>query len=202
MAKTVATILLLLAGATKMSGSQDHTGHQVNLARDGLERSLAEYEVPDVTLIDPEGRRVALRELIDTARPVMLEFIFATCTTICPVMSAGFSHLQGTLGEESERVSLISITIDPEHDSPEIMRAYLRRYKAKPGWSFLTGSRADIDSVLTAFDAYVSNKMLHEPVTLLRRPASREWLRINGLLSGKELMEEYRMLIAEPSETH
>ena len=141
--------------------------------------------------------QVKLDEFMDSDRPVLVDFIFGTCTTICPVMSAGYSNLQRKLGEESEQVRLVSISIDPEHDTPEVMKSYLQRYRAKPGWDFLTGSRADIDKVMRAFDAYVPDKMSHRPVMFLRAPGEKEWIRIYGLVSTRELMEEYRQLLED-----
>ncbi|RMG95362.1 MAG: SCO family protein [Candidatus Dadabacteria bacterium] len=156
-------------------------------------RSVHAYEVPDVTLVDQDGREVRLLELIGEGRPVLVDFIYATCTTICPVLSAGFANFQKKMGEDCP--TLISITIDPEHDTPEEMTAYLRRYGAKPGWFFLTGSRPDIDRVMKAFQAYVPNKMSHLPVTFLRVPATGEWVRIDGLVSTSVLLKEYRKVM-------
>jgi len=75
------------------------------------------------------------------------------------------------------------------------MKDYLKKYHAKPGWDFLTGSRGDIDQVMRAFDAYISNKMYHFPLTIIRSPRDGKWIRINGLMSSSELMAEYRKVI-------
>ena len=75
------------------------------------------------------------------------------------------------------------------------MRKYLERYRAKPGWDFLTGTREDINRVMRAFDAYVPNKMAHYPLTLLHAPQAERWVRIYGLIGGSELMDEYRKLL-------
>jgi len=74
------------------------------------------------------------------------------------------------------------------------MKDYLKRFRAKPGWDFLTGSREDIDRVMRAFNAYVPNKMSHYPLTLLKVPGSDQWVRIYGLVSTSVLMNEYRMI--------
>ena len=153
------------------------------------------YKVPDVTLINQNGENVDLKELLNSDKTVVLEFIFTTCTTICPVLSAGFSNLQEELGQDSENVQMVSITIDPEHDTPDALKEYSERYKAGEGWDFLTGSRKDIDSVMRAFDAFVSNKMSHLPLTFLHSPGKPEWVRILGILSASELVtESYAML--------
>lgn len=158
-------------------------------------RTVENYVVPDVTLIDQDGRHVRLRELTEGGGPVLVDFIYGTCTTICPVLSAGFSSLQRRLQAEGKSARLISVSIDPEYDTPEITKAYLARYKALPGWEFLTGTREQIDLVMRAFDAYVSNKMSHYPVTFLRQPDGK-WVRIYGLIGTRELLAEYGKVAA------
>ncbi len=153
-------------------------------------RTVVTVDVPDVTLIDQEGRRVSFREAMLGDRPVFVEFIFATCTTICPVLSAGFASVQRKLGDGREQVLLVSITIDPEHDGPEEMRAYLDRYGAKSGWDFFTGSRKDIEQVMRGFDAFIPDKMSHRPLTFIHAPGETEWVRIEGFAGSRDLMEE------------
>lgn len=153
-------------------------------------RTVAAIEVPDVTLVDEYGDLIELRERVLGDKPVYVEFVFATCTTICPIMSAGFSSMQRKLAPETEQVVLLSITIDPEHDNPEMLMKYLKRYRAQPGWSFLTGSRDDIDQVMRAFGAYVADKMSHRPLTFFREPADGSWVRLAGFPGTADLMAE------------
>jgi protein SCO1/2 len=161
------------------------------------QRSVENYEIPDVTLLSQDRVQVHFREVVNSDKPVMLDFIFGTCTTICPVLSAGFSNLQRKLEDDSRQVQLVSISIDPEHDTPEVMKKYLARYRAKPGWDFLTGSRGDIDAVMRAFDAFVPDKMSHQPLTFVKGPDDDQWIRIDGLISTRALMEEYQQLLGE-----
>ena len=156
-------------------------------------RTIERYDVPAVTLVNQDGRKVDLRALLlESDKSVLVDFIYGTCTTICPILSVGFSNFQKRLGEESAGVRLVSISIDPDHDTPEIMKEYLERYESRPGWDFLTGKREDIVAVMRAFDAYVPNKMSHYPLTILRAPDADHWVRIYGLLGTTDLMAEYR----------
>lgn len=180
-------VVLLLAGAFSLPPA-------FAAPKQSYRRTVEKYTVPDVTLVNQDGRKVRLVSLINSGKPVMLDFIYGTCTTICPVLSAGFTNLQNRLGQDSAKVQLISITIDPEYDTPAVMKDYLKRFRAKPGWDFLTGSREDIDRVMRAFDAYVPNKMAHYPLTLLRAPKGEQWVRIYGMVGMSVLMEEYRQL--------
>jgi protein SCO1/2 len=158
-------------------------------------RSIEKYQVPDVTLVNQDGKRINLQTYLDADQPVILDFIYGTCTTICPVLSIGFSHFQKKLGPEADKVRLVSISIDPDNDTPQVMKEYLQRYNAREGWDFLTGKRDDIIMVMKAFDAYVINKMNHYPLTILRGPGDKDWIRINELLSTSDLMKEYKLLL-------
>ncbi len=165
-------------------------GSQAGAADKPYARTIESYDIPDVVLVNQDGVKVRLRELLQTNKPVAMDFIFGTCTTICPILSTSFINLQNKLGPDSQKIRLVSITIDPEHDSPRVMKEYLKRYRAKPGWDFLTGSRADIDRVMHAFDAYVPNKMSHIPLTLIHSPGDGTWIRIFGLMGSSEFMSE------------
>lgn len=169
----------------------------VNAAGSKYKRTVERYTIPDVTLINQEGKPVRLKSIIDTNRPVVVDFIYGTCTTICPVLSAGYANLQNKIGSTVNAPRLISITIDPEHDSPQVMKEYLKRYRAKPGWEFLTGSRQDIDKVMRAFNAYIPDKMSHYPLNLIWSPRDNSWVRLFGIMSSREFLEEYLTVVTK-----
>lgn len=175
------------------SGAEE-SRKETGQSREGYERSVASYYVPNVTLLNQDGEMIGLRSLTASGKPVIMDFIFTTCTTICPVLSAGLSNLRSELGESASRVQIISITIDPEHDRPERLKEYGSRFDAGEGWTFLTGSREDIGKVLKAFDAFIVDKMSHEPLYILRGPNSDEWVRIKGLVGLSDLMREFRRI--------
>ena len=189
--------VLLLAGGMAMAQDppMDHSHHAAAMATPSpFQRSQHEYAVPEVTLRDQTGRPVPLSELQGASGPLALNFIFTTCTTICPVMTATFSQMRRDLGEEAGRVRLVSITIDPEHDTPAVLAEYAKRFDAAPGWSFLTGSPQDVERVLRAFDVWTGSKTSHRPITLLRRSGGHEWVRLEGLGSGAALADQVRMV--------
>lgn len=145
------------------------------------------YNIPDVTLLDHDARPIPLRTLLSSKDAIVLDFFFASCSTVCPVLSAAFVYLQDHRPEK-RNVTLVSIAIDPEHDTPEVLRDYRARHHAREGWTLLTGTKEDIVAVMKAFDAYVENKMSHRPLNFLWEPKSQDWLRVEGPLSGKELV--------------
>jgi protein SCO1/2 len=148
-------------------------------------------------LVDKDNNKIAIDEALATEEPVMLNFIFTTCTTICPVLSATFTQVQRELGDEAGQLRMISISIDPEYDTPERLRDYAVRFKAGPQWAFYTGTNDDIVTVQKAFDAYRGSKANHEPLTFLHVPGDPQWVRINGLASAGDVVREYRRLVAD-----
>ncbi len=175
----------------------EHQHHGHAMANDGYSRSVATYATPEVRLLDSEGNEVDLADSLDVAEPVMLNFIFTSCTTICPAMSATFSQVQAKLGEEGSSVRMVSISIDPEHDSPAQLGEYAKRFEAGPQWSLLTGSVEDSIAVQRAFNVYRGDKMNHQPVTFMRNGADQPWVRIDGFASADELLREYRQLVPD-----
>jgi len=165
------------------------------MGQTSYQRSEHAYDIPDLKLVDMDVKATSLLAELDAGKPVMVNFIFTTCTTICPVMTGIFAQVQGELGPEADNVRMISVSIDPEYDTPERLRDYAARFKAGPEWRFLTGDPANIVAVQRAFDVYRGNKMNHEPTTLLRRAAGEPWVRLDGIASAAEVAGEYHQLV-------
>lgn len=167
-------------------------------AKAGYKPSSQTYpEIPEVVLTDAEGNPVRLRELLAGGEPEMLNFIFTTCTTICPVMTKVFADVRTKLGHQADNLRMVSISIDPDNDTPARLKAYAQKFGADSHWTFLTGSVQDIAAVQRAFAAYDSDKMNHQPLTLLRTAPGTQWLRIDGFATPEQLVSEYRNALAQ-----
>jgi len=174
----------------------DHSHHGVAARGDSYRRSIHAYDaIPDVVLTDSYTRPVRLRELLMADEPVLLNFVFTTCTTICPVMTKVFADVRTRLGDDANSVRMVSISIDPEHDTPAQLKAYAHKFEAGERWTFLTGRVQDVAAVQRAFDSYDSDKMNHQPLTLLRGAPGKPWVRIDGFASPDELALEYRKVM-------
>jgi len=185
-------------GHTMRSMSGDsHAEHKKMLNDTGFDRSEHRYNVPPVSLTDTRGEAVKLPEVLASEKPVILNFIYSTCSTICPVMSATFAEVQKRLGAEAKNVRMISITIDPEHDTPNRLAEYADKLDAGPGWRFFTGDYNDVVSVQKAFDIYRGSKTNHIPATFLRSAPDNPWARLEGLPTAGEVVSEYRRLTAK-----
>jgi len=190
------------ASAEAEHGANPHAHHMMTMPdrHQAYQRSEARYRAPDVTLRDRQGRTMAMSELLAETRPIMLNFIFTSCTAVCPVMSATFAQVQSQLGEKRGDLRMVSISIDPEHDTPARLDEYAARFKADENWTFLTGRLADIVSLERAFGVYRGDKMNHSPSAFIRVAPGRPWVRIDGFTTAKVLIDEYRRERARLSE--
>jgi protein SCO1/2 len=103
---------------------------------------------PDVPLVTQEGKTVRFYADLVRDRFVVVNFVFTRCTKSCPLETANLARVQKLLGDRVGRdVFMYSISLDPEHDTPEVLAEYARKFHAGPGWLFLTGRRADVDLV-------------------------------------------------------
>jgi len=171
-----------------------HAQHRQMMNTVGYQRAIANYPVPSVKLLDAQANLVDIAELLNTDQPIAVNFIFTSCTTICPIMSATFAQAQRQLGVDAKQIMWVSISIDPEHDTPEKLRTYARQYGADSNWHFLTGELDNIISLQKSFAVFRGDKSNHAPTTLLRAGRDQPWVRLDGLTSSAELVHEYRQL--------
>jgi protein SCO1/2 len=178
--------------------AHDHThhNHDASALPKDVRRSELQVTVPELTLVRQDGAKVAFPRELDDGAPVLLTFIYTSCTTVCPVVSKVFSDLQPALGRDLERAKMVSISIDPEYDTPARLTEYARRFGANPRWQHYTGTVAASVAMQKAFNAYRGDKMSHTPVTFLRAAPGKAWVRYDGFASATLLAKEYKSLTA------
>ena len=124
----------------------------------------AKLSIPDVEVLDQNGKKRRFYSDLVKDRVVVINFMFTTCTKICPMSGANFSRLQNVLGERLGRnVFLISVTTDPETDAPEKLKAWGQKFKAKAGWTLITGEKETVDGLLRVLTGDGLNKGYHVP---------------------------------------
>ena len=157
----------------------------------GLRVSMVDYAVPEVWLVRDDDKKVLLAKELDDGRPLVLNFIYTTCPGICPMMSQVFSQFQSRLGADRDKVHMVSISIDPEQDTPARLREYAKRFSAGSQWRHYTGTVQASIAAQRAFNAYRGDKMNHDPLTLMRATPGKPWVRIDGFATPGDLLEQY-----------
>jgi protein SCO1/2 len=146
--------------------------------------------IPDLELLDQDGHTIHFYRDLVQGKVVAVNFIFTTCTTICPPLGATFARVQKELGERAGRdVRLISISVDPVTDTPERLKAWGAKFHAGPGWTFVTGAKPQIDELLRALGGAVARREDHSPVVLIGNDARGQWTRTYGLAKPSQLVQ-------------
>lgn len=160
------------------------------LPEKGVELVSTTIRIPDAMVLDQNGRQIKFYSDLVKDKTVAINFIFTTCTAICPTLTATFRRVQQELGESAGRdVHLISISVDPTTDVPERLKDYSSRFKAGAGWTFVTGSKSEIDELLRALGASSPNKNDHTPMALIGNDRTGYWTRTYGAASPTSLLK-------------
>jgi protein SCO1/2 len=184
--------LLLGLPAQAEHAAHDHAEHMKMLEHPAFSQSTHAYAIPEVALRDESGRSIALTKTLAEDKAVIVNFIYTSCTTICPVMTATMLQLQRSLAKGGPMPAFVSISVDPAFDSSEILKAYAAKYGAN--WTFLTGANGTVLSVLEHFDVWRGGKANHAAVTLMRPAGRKMWTRVDGLASAEQLAGVWKSL--------
>jgi len=167
MTRQIFTLLILLAGVFTTTQAQkpappaephDHS-HMSNTAESS---SPAQKYFTDVELINQDGKKVHFYSDVLKGKTVIVNAFFTSCTSVCPPMNRNMEKIQEALGDRVGRdVFLVSMTVDPETDTPARMKEYAKKFHAGPGWLFLTGKKENLDWALYKLGQYVENKDDH-----------------------------------------
>jgi protein SCO1 len=183
-------------GGTPESEAHDHGAHLAKAEASRVKRSVRHYVPAAVPMLRHDGKRVDFAKALDDGRPVLLNFVFTSCTAICPVMSQVYAEVIDKLGAHREQVNLVSVSIDPEYDTPARLEAYAQRFGGRRGaWSLYTGSARDSVAIQKSFGSYFGDKMNHTPVSLLRQAPGKPWVRLDGFASPGALLAELHAMM-------
>lgn len=142
----------------------------------------------DVELVTQDGQTVRLYSDVLKGKVVVINSFFSTCKGSCPVMLSSFAKIQETFSDRlGKDLRLISITVDPENDTPEVLAAYAEQWHARPGWLFLTGEKPNVDTALYKIGHYVENKESHSNVFIIGNVATGLWKKARGLGKAEQL---------------
>jgi protein SCO1 len=161
--------------------------------------SSSQKHIPDVNVIDQNGRSRHFYTDLVKGRVVAINFVYTTCTTICPPLGATFGRLQKSLGAHfGKDVFLISISVDPAVDTPERLRSWAAQFGGKPGWTLVTGDKMEINQLLKSLGSDVASPESHSPMVLVINDRTETWKRVYGLGDTAALTRSIEEVMAEP----
>ena len=152
--------------------------------------SPAEKYFSDVELINQDGQKMRFYSDVLKDKVVVINTFFTTCTGVCPPMNRNLEKVQEALGERlGKDAFLVSVSVDPETDTPGRLKEYSRRFHARPGWIFLTGKKENIDWVLYKLGQYFETKDDHTAIIIIGNEPKGLWKKAFGLAKADELIK-------------
>ncbi|HYC90769.1 MAG TPA: SCO family protein [Thermoanaerobaculia bacterium] len=154
----------------------------------------APMRIADVPVVDQNGASKRFYSGLVKDRIVAINFIFTSCTTICPTLGATFAGVQSRLGDSAKDVSLISVTLDPITDTPARLAAWSKRMGGKEGWTLVTGEPSEIDELLKSIGAFTPDKNDHGPLLVIGDDRTGRWQRMNGFTAPAKIADALQAL--------
>jgi len=192
-----------LAGAALVVDVGPATTHDAHHHAAPAEPSAksASVTLHDIQLVDTDGQPVRFESEAVGDRIVVVDFIYTSCTTICPITSAVFGEVQGRLAEKlgqrfGPEVKLISLSIDPATDTPQRLKDYAENFGSPAGWLWLTGDKPKVDKVLSGLGAYSADFTRHSGAVLVGDARSGEWTRFYGIPKAQDIVDRVERLLA------
>lgn len=157
----------------------------------------SEIDLHDLELTDVEGKPVRFVSDALADRIVAIDFVYTSCTTVCPAISSVFSLVQEELGDRAGKdVWLISMSIEPVRDTPRRLAGYAKKFDSGKGWIWLTGEKHNVDQVLNGLDAYTADIVSHPPMLVIGDAKRGVWRRLFGFPTPEDIIAQIDELVA------
>jgi len=168
---------------------------------------IQQQHLPNIRLTTHEGRSMLFYDDLVRDKVVAINFMFTSCRIACPVTTPKLVEVQKLLGERAGRdVTFLSITLDPEHDTPKVLDAYARAYGVGPGWYFLTGKQSDIEKLRRKLGVYDRDPVVdadrtkHAGILVLGNEPSGRWKAVATLSKPVRIRQAIERTILPPNQ--
>lgn len=189
--------LMLMAPAV-IAADDPHAHHRHHTSVKPKQAEMAKVTLSSVALLNQYGEKVTLKDEVIGNRIAVVSFAYTTCTTVCPVVSAIFSQVYKKLNDSMGKdVELVTITVDPNRDTPARLLAYAKKHGGGKGWSWLTGDKDNVTAALTAFGAYTVNFEDHPAMILIGDAQQNRWYRYYGFSSPEDIASKVKELLQQ-----
>lgn len=181
----------LWAAAPAQAGEHDHHHHhhQPAVAAEPVWEEAA-VAVPDVTVTDQDNRKRRLYGDLLKGRTVAINFMYTSCTTVCSPLTATLAQVRKDLVARGlGDVQVVSITVDPQTDTPKVLKSYAGKFDAGAGWSFVTATPAELRRIQAAFGVPQVSREAHTPIIFVTNEPTGKWTRVYGLASARSIAE-------------
>jgi protein SCO1/2 len=152
--------------------------------------SQVEKYFTDVLLINQDGEKMRFYTDLIRGKTVIINSFFATCQGSCLPITRNLEKVQEALGTRlGEDALMISISVDPTVDTPPELKAFAKKFHARPGWYFLTGDKESVEFVLKKLGQFVADKQDHYNIIIIGNDRTGLWKKAFGLAKGDDIIK-------------
>ena len=155
----------------------------------------------DVLLINQDGQPMRVYTDLLKDKVVIINSFFTSCTSVCPLMTRNLAKIQERLGDRlGKDVHIISISVDPETDTPPRLKDFAGKFGAKSGWYFLTGKKESVEFTLRKLGQYVEARDDHTTVIIMGNVRTGLWKKVMGLAPADDLIKAAESVLNDKEE--
>ena len=152
--------------------------------------------LPNILLYNQDNEPVHFYDDLVKDKIVLIYFMFTTCQGICPATTANVVKMQNLLGDRfGSDIFFISVTLTPKIDTPEVLKAYAEQYGAKPGWSFVTGDKDEIEMLRRKLGIYDPDPIVdadlysHAGLVTFGNESTGRWAALPGTMNPQQIVD-------------
>jgi cytochrome oxidase Cu insertion factor (SCO1/SenC/PrrC family) len=147
----------------------------------------AQVSLPDVQVITQKGERLRFNSELLKGRVAIVTGFFTSCTSMCPITQESLAHVARLLGPRlGKDVIIVSLSVDPENDTPARMNAWAEKFHIGAGWTLATGNKADMQTLLKSLGLAVDLPQRHQSLLMIGN-ATSGWVRISSWTHAEKL---------------
>lgn len=196
---TAGLVLAVVATPATFAGDRSQAASDHSKEFQAYTRRALREHFPNVALVNQDNKTLHFYEDVIKGKVVMIQFMFTNCERYCPMTTPNLVRVQKQLLSRGiHDVTMVSITVDPKHDTPEALKEYANKFHVQPGWQFLTGKKADIDLIRRKLGVYDPDDKVNEHMNVLTmgREATGRWIAIEALAKPDDIL--YTVLLLTP----
>jgi protein SCO1 len=145
--------------------------------------------VPDIEVVNQNGRHVRFNSQVVEERIAIVTGFFTACSSMCPITQEKLSQVAKLLGPRlGKDVIIVSISVDAENDTPARMKDWSEKFHIGPGWTLLSGNRAEVDTLLKSLGLFVELRQRHQSALMIGNAASG-WVRVSSWTPSEKLVK-------------
>ncbi len=191
-----------LAAPETIAAALLHADRPATETDNGLENDRARIAaataryLPNVELVNQDGKTLHLYDDLLKDKIVLLDFIYTQCTETCSPLTQNLANVQALLGDRvGGGISMVSVSVDPANDTPEVLKAFADKFGVKPGWNFLTGPADRLEMVAHKLGGFTTNWQDHSTQVIIGNVPAGQWIKMNGM-SSPEIIAKAVLQIA------